>query len=566
MSEESTRAIAADRNVDSIPILIAVTGHRTFPETIRPQLEQAFADLLGKLREQYAHTPLRLLSGLAEGADRLAARVARTHGVELMAVLPKPVAEYEHDFASPESVAEFREFLPAAAEIIVTGGQNFRDADARDSLYARQGAWLVRHCDVLVAFWDGEPAQGDGGTGNIVRFRTEGVPKPYSEARNLFEKRVGAVYQIVTPRNASSAGSAAAGQVRLLMTDGASRGTFTISELNPMIAAVDAFNRDLRTPTLSAADSSLAIPDDACLADLAAEARQSLTDLRRRFAAADQLAIHFQARTWLLFRAMLACSVASLVCLQLHTADNHSSGPFLALYLALLLAAYALYGVAKRNRYESRAFDYRAIAEGLRVQYFWRIAGFEASVADYYLGRQQGVLDWIRRTLMIWTERRLPQRTGRPVAAASLRFLQTHWVEDQLRFFRSTSDKQRRLQRRLDRVANALVLLGILLAAFKLLFQTAAWWTPLAAAPPVIAAALLAYGNTRALSEQVNQYDSMREMFAVAEEQLRHCVATGDVAAGQQLILELGKEALAENADWLQLHRRRPVSQPKVGL
>ena len=54
--------------------------------------------------------------------------------------------------------------------------------------------------------------------------------------------------------------------------------------------------------------------------------------------------------------------------------------------------AYTLYLWAKWwGDYDNKYFDYRALAEGLRVQIFWRIAGLRDSVADhYYPGNKEG--------------------------------------------------------------------------------------------------------------------------------------------------------------------------------
>ena len=39
--------------------------------------------------------------------------------------------------------------------------------------YERDFQYLLDHCDVILAVWDGEDAQGRGGTGQIVRLARE---------------------------------------------------------------------------------------------------------------------------------------------------------------------------------------------------------------------------------------------------------------------------------------------------------------------------------------------------------------------------------------------------------
>jgi hypothetical protein len=45
---------------------------------------------------------------------------------------------------------------------------------------------------------------------------------------------------------------------------------------------------------------------------------------------------------------------------------------------------------------ERRRFDYRALAEGLRVQIYWSLAGVSHCVASHYMQRQRSEMDWIR--------------------------------------------------------------------------------------------------------------------------------------------------------------------------
>ena len=59
------------------------------------------------LRSQYPATPFVILSGLAEGAERLVARIAMEEmDAALVAVLPMPPDDYEGDFESDASKAQ----------------------------------------------------------------------------------------------------------------------------------------------------------------------------------------------------------------------------------------------------------------------------------------------------------------------------------------------------------------------------------------------------------------------------------------------------------------------------
>jgi hypothetical protein len=68
-----------------------------------------------------------------------------------------------------------------------------------------------------------------------------------------------------------------------------------------------------------------------------------------------------------------------------------------------------------------------------------------------------------------------------------------------------------------------------------------------------------------ALSQHVKQYDRMGTLFGLAERRLAQCAEAGQSEEAQQIILELGREALAENGDWVMTHRERPVDVPHAG-
>src|SRR5664279_5727419 len=117
---------------------------------------------------------IRIVSGLAEGADRIAITAAPADW-RLEAILPMPRAEYARDFlgsaAASDSNADFERLLARAAsvtELPLLPGFDVRDDAGRPQHYHALAAFLVRQIDLLVAVWDGQQADGPGGTGAVV--------------------------------------------------------------------------------------------------------------------------------------------------------------------------------------------------------------------------------------------------------------------------------------------------------------------------------------------------------------------------------------------------------------
>lgn len=119
---------------------------------------------LAAIEARFAKDPFRILSSLAEGADRLVARrVLSRPGARLVAVLPLPRLDYLTDFESQQSRQEFLELLGEAETVI-----EMPAADSRTKAYEQAGRYVVEQSEVLVAVWDGLPARGRGGTAEIV--------------------------------------------------------------------------------------------------------------------------------------------------------------------------------------------------------------------------------------------------------------------------------------------------------------------------------------------------------------------------------------------------------------
>jgi hypothetical protein len=165
-------------------LVIGVTGHRD----IAVDDERLQATVVRELERLQQAAPGRwavVLSCLAEGADRLVARLAIDHlAAELVAILPMPPRDYRRDFRDAASRREFDALLDVAAERVIVDKRSSAGGvhgDDRTLRYALAGARLVERSGVLLALWDGKPARGIGGTAQIVRWMISGtIPHRYS--------------------------------------------------------------------------------------------------------------------------------------------------------------------------------------------------------------------------------------------------------------------------------------------------------------------------------------------------------------------------------------------------
>jgi hypothetical protein len=119
---------------------------------------------------------LQVISSLAEGADRMVAEAGLAHGAALVAVLPFARAVYLQDFGEQQSKQDFQRLLATAAEVVELDGSTASNED-RNASYLAAGEAMVARSDLIFALWDGRPANGPGGTGEIVAYaRHHGCP------------------------------------------------------------------------------------------------------------------------------------------------------------------------------------------------------------------------------------------------------------------------------------------------------------------------------------------------------------------------------------------------------
>ncbi|HSV68996.1 MAG TPA: hypothetical protein VLI72_02700 [Methylibium sp.] len=174
------------RELDA-PLLVAVTGHR--PHRLRhAQLERLdaqaatlFDDLAALAAEAGTGAPVWLRTALAEGADRQLAQLALARGCALHALLPFACADYIADFDSPASLWEFGRLLGRSHRLTELPGRR----DAPEAAYRALVPALLAGADLLCAVWDGAPAQGPGGTAEVVaEARRRGLPVAHLSTRS----------------------------------------------------------------------------------------------------------------------------------------------------------------------------------------------------------------------------------------------------------------------------------------------------------------------------------------------------------------------------------------------
>ena len=251
------------------------------------------------------------------------------------------------------------------------------------------------------------------------------------------------------------------------------------------------------------------------------------------------------------------------------------AGVMLIFSLGWLLAMWA-----HRRSWQRRYLDYRALAEGLRVDFYWELSGvraqFEGEFAhEGFLQRQDAELEWIRAAMRAVSLR----RALHPPLSWPNGFAHTFaaWVGDpdpvngsgQLLYYRNRSHALERRQEAAERIARAMLFGGLLLGLGlladavwslrapslipHLLYGLMLWSLALLTVYGAIFEIYLGEKADRAL---IRQYRHMDRLFSFAAGELR---SARSGAEKLEILRSLGHACLAEHAQWILAHRDKRI-------
>ena len=563
---------------------VGLTAHRDLAASEEPRLRRQARDFFLHLRAQFPELPLRLMSALAEGGDQLVAEEALALGIELVVPLPFAQDEYERDFHDDATIERFRGLLARArVRVLPLAAGNDAESirsrgDARNRQYAQLGMFVSSHCQLLLALWDGTPSAATGGTAQVVEYHLrnampgfnaeDAAPNLLADDESDLVYHVHCTRRIVRSELPPLAG-VATDAPRWLTADGSSSGDLPMpGQYRQVFGQMEAFNRDVLRHAASIdrdADSLLATA-------MPTPPPAAIREVDALFGAADWLAVHFRRRVRISLMCTHAVAAAMGLAFILYS-DLQAERGYVALFLLLFVLGLAIRWVGHRREWQRKYLDYRGLAEGLRVQLYWRLAGVDpppnSSLGyDSFLQKQDVELSWIRhamRTTGVLRDdacaeepRWLPWVIARWVGARNA----SDGPPGQLAYYLNGS-RRRQQAYRLTTLLGEVALAGGLLGAIALLVggerMGADLQTHLLLAMgllPLLAGIREAYSYKKADKELVKQFRFMSRLFDGCRARLDRA---RDDAQSRHLLEALGCACLEEHAEWILLHRERPM-------
>jgi len=577
----------------TIPLLIGVVGHRDLLVEELPALRAAITQVLQRLQAADRAVRVKLLSSMADGADLLAADAASELGIDVIALLPFSEAQCRADLETDAARTRFDAIMGRAERLELSRPEGGSDGGLeespamRDQQFARAGAILARYCSVLIAMWDGEETGHVAGTARVVDHRRRGLSAGESAAPDGLDPFFSGddndlTYEIrCSRRSTARAGQAPAG-VRVLGFTSGGGAHQTLAEGIPpslltLLKRTGEFNADVtdfeRKIARSGRRLAPATPH---------EIPQALQYIDGLFRAADCLGSHFRR----CFTRALAARYAmwAALALLLLTFKKTYEGSFGLVSISGVLLIFALGWVlalwAHRREWHRRFVDYRGLAEGLRVEFYWELAGVRSELAgefahESFLQKQDVDLEWIRAAMRsvslrcaLYPRCTWPNGFEHTFAA---------WVGDadpvngsgQLQYYRMRSRALHRRQATAERIAQAMLFgglaMGVTLAvdsalrAFGMPLVTAFARTLLVwglAMLTVYGAIFEIYLHEKADRLLIRQYRYMDSLFSYAARELRSRRAPLEQL---EILRSLGHACLAEHAQWILAHRDKRI-------
>jgi hypothetical protein len=246
---------------------------------------------------------------------------------------------------------------------------------------------------------------------------------------------------------------------------------------------------------------------------------------------------------------------------------------FLIAFLLAFVFAIAIQYFSKKQGWHRKYLDYRALAEGLRVQFYWAAAGVtEPDISrfthDSFLQAQDPEIGWIRNVMRVAGTRvdanPLPSTFG-------LDTTNREWIgsqnSGQLGFFRSRTRKRTRRKKLTERLglaclaASAGVVVAFLFASSSIPDNLHGPMFVALGVLLLLFAVRHSYASSIAETELIKQYEFMLRVFDNAHKRMQ---MAADDTEKRQVLYALGHTALDEQAQWLLTHRERSIESTDI--
>lgn len=539
-----------------IPITVGIVGHldTITTEEQREQIEKLFADLAAS----YPSSPIHLVSSIAEGADRFVANIflkmkreneKYTGRFELIVPMPFPAEEYREDF-DDYSDREFDELLKQAMRSFIVPGLDTNSA--RPDKYLTTGKLVADTSLILIAMWDGNEGKR-GGTADIVKHKLGSDDT--SVAESTFEYN-GSVFilpvdrkQTAGEKSENTVSSVELSLVHILKD-------ITLRNALEKLEEINRYSAKLDREGIKKAEENLFDKPDKLL--------PSEKLVMNWYTILDQMAVKTRRRDLRITGWMFTLSLLFVFTLEIYS-NIWTDKIILALSMLILISTTVLFIYSRLKNDHKKYLYSRTLAEGLRIQFFWNIAGINENVSDCILRIHSRGFTWVKHILSALQGISYNQKN---IDDEIINDLTGNWIKNQLKYFENAVARMKDRIAYYHRVSNVFLFLSILL--FLSIFFLGNFFVAeffmlnlmLVIAPIMLGifALIRAYIKTKSYEQLLNQYEIMQVIYRRAQAKIHELNESqmedkDRLAYFRELFFVIGKEALIENGIWYLIFR-----------
>ncbi|MDP4224026.1 MAG: hypothetical protein Q8868_12015 [Bacteroidota bacterium] len=543
---------------ERIPITVGVVGHLDVITTDehKLQIENLFKDLA----TQYPNSPVYLFSSIAEGADRYVAKifldlkeknVAYKERFELIVPMPFETEEYKNDF-NDTSDKEFDELLNKAKRSFFVGYDGNNEID-RPQQYLKTGKLVADSSLILIALWDGEAGK-KGGTADIVKHKITGDDDTVAESTFEYD---GTAF-ILPSKRAKSSFKVSAMQgnddpisLESILKDPVLKDALKkIEEINSDSYAIKPQDFEKSQSSLFSSCEKLDNPQKSIL---------------KWFSIMDLLSLQFRKADIRMTLIQFTLGLFLILSLEIYS-NLVMDRIILGVAMCFIVIATLIYFFSRSTKFHKKYLYNRTLAEALRIQLYWNIAGINRNVSDFILRIYRKEFTWVKHILSAFYGITYHNNT---ISQGTINDLTDNWVRNQADFFESAIIKMTKQINFYHRISNVSFAIAFTLLASILilgnLYESRNLLNPMLVIIGTllgIFALIKAYIQMKGYEQLVNQYELMQVIYQRAEAKIMEVNSLEmDIAEKQAYLQELffviGKEALIENGNWYLIFKEK---------
>ena len=471
-----------------IPIVIGVSAHREIENKYIPEIEKKVSGVIDYFLKEYPHSPILMLNGMAKGGDLLCAKVAKEkfengNPVRICMVIPDEEQAYlngcsKHgDDFSLEDKKLYNDIKNCKTQYgklviddipFVVPDMEKTGETTRQYKFRQQAIYVATKCHVLLALWDGKGAKGvndegikntDCGTPAAVQFALKhNYIQPFGT--EFYSAYDGAVIKILSPRKGNVDENA--GKRTYLTSENPEVETTDFPQkLKEILVRTDLFNKNyykyckkqkriLSKQEKAGEDvSNLIVPKESRFL-LGKDEYDNGSDKLKRIHDCCKIASELSAENKKKFgRSLFVLGFFGfLLTLGFMLYDQLNLLWTVVGFRLMIIALWIGYMLIKATGnphvitwlklkgkpcgVQTKAIEYRALSETMRVQYFLCACGVYYNVSNYFTWSHKNEIVWIKKAVTalfigndvdFWQIDALKQKYhGTAVAAQIVRF------------------------------------------------------------------------------------------------------------------------------------------------